>query len=678
MPRLLTRNDDLYGYPYPGRHYEAAEYSNRLRNRRRLTLFVSVLAASLLVSLAYTFMRPAVYQSKATLLVTPPVINEQLGDISNSQHVELERQALISHAVLGATLDKLVGEDGQIDVDETRLVGLDEMLDVVPVNDTNLIELIAAGPDKEQLPVILSAWLETYMASHRESSANQSASETADITRQLDEIRQKVDAKRAALEQYRNDYDIVSMERNENRILKRLNGLTDSLNEANQAQVVAQARVSAIQGALAQGRPVGSDRAQASLANLEDRLVGIQEQIAELEREFTPQYMSIDPRIAALVKKKKLLEDKIDKKRREGGDIALAEAQQDLASARQSVSSIQQQLDDQKQKVMEFTTRFAEHEALQEELLLLETQYRNVQQRQVQIEVDKKNLLSQVAVKAYPFLPGRPVYPYYMRDAGISVALSFLLALLSVWFYDFLNRPLRQAAVADIQPVFVSAPEPGALQQVAGDRLPYNQTPRALEQQLPRELSNTEVLAQLEAAGPDTRLLIVCLLSGLNTDAISALRWGDIDLDTDTLHSHNQTGRLLVISPPMRAAIAGYMPSDPDPDSPVWQGAGGEALPDYNLDALISCVAHDAGLTRPSEVTSKTFLHTYLAYLVRKGVKLSDLGKVVGRVPPTVLAAYGVFSPPGSALSLDAIEPVYPALQTFFKTQTGGVSATDQ
>jgi integrase len=283
-----------------------------------------------------------------------------------------------------------------------------------------------------------------------------------------------------------------------------------------------------------------------------------------------------------------------------------------------------------------------------------------------------------VAVKAYPFLPNRPVYPYYMRDAGISVALSFLLALLSVWFYDFLNRPVREAAVADIQPVFVSAPEPGALQQVAGDRLPYNQTPRALEQQLPRELSNTEVLAQLEAAGPDTRLLIVCLLSGLNTDAISALRWGDIDLDTDTLHSHNQTGRMLVISPPMRAAIAGYMPADPDPDSPVWQGAGGAALPDYNLEALISCVAHDAGLTRPSEVTSKTFLHTYLAYLVRKGVKLSDLGKVVGRVPPTVLAAYGVFSPPGSALSLDAIEPVYPALQTFFKTQTGGVSATDQ
>ena len=157
MPRLLTRNDDLYGYPYPGRQHESVEYSNRLRNRRRLTLFLSVLIVSLLISLAYTFMRPAVYQSKATLLVTPPVINEQLGDISNSQHVELERQALLSHAMLSATLDTLADEGGRTDADEITLARLDEMLDVLAVNDTNLIELIAAGSDKEQLPVVLSA-----------------------------------------------------------------------------------------------------------------------------------------------------------------------------------------------------------------------------------------------------------------------------------------------------------------------------------------------------------------------------------------------------------------------------------------------------------------------------------------------------------------------------------------
>ncbi len=669
MPRLLTRNDDLYEAPYPGRHYESADYSNRLRNRRRLILFLSVLIASLLISLAYTFLRPAVYQSKATLLVTPPFTNERAGDLSNSQHVELERQTLLSHAVLSATRDKLAAAGGQSGVNELTQAGLDEMLAAVQVSNTNLIELLAEGPDKEQLPVILNAWLETYLAYHGESLASESATETADISRQLDEIREKVETKRAQLEQYRNDYDIVSMERNENRILKRLNGLTDSLNKANEESVAAQARLSAIQSALAQGRPVGSDRAQAGLVNLEDRLVDIEQQIAELEREFTPQYMSIDPAIAALVRQKKLLQEEIGKKRREGGDVALAEAEQDLATAQQSVLSLQQQLDEHKQTVMEFTTRFAEHEALQEELAQLETQYRDVQQRQVEMQVNRKKLFSQVAVRVYPFLPDRPVYPYYLRDAGISVAVSLLLALLAVWFYDYMNRPARGSAVADIQPVFISTQPAGALQQVAADRLPYLQTPRALEQQLPRELSNHEVLAQLEAAAPATRLLIVCLLSGLNTEELSALRWGAFSLESETLQVPNQPGRAIVISAPLRAAIEGCRPADPDPDAPVWQDAEGAALSVNDLEALIACAAHDAGLPRPSEVTSSTFLHSYLAYLVRKGVRLSDLEKVVGRMSPTVLAAYGVFSPPGlAALPLDSIDVVYPALQTFFKT----------
>jgi succinoglycan biosynthesis transport protein ExoP len=398
--------------------------------------------------------------------------------------------------------------------------------------------------------------------------------------------------------------------------------------------------------------------------------VGIQEQIEELGREYTPQYMSIDPGIAALDRKKKMLEDQIRRKRSEGEDLALAQAQQDLAAARQSVASIQQQLDEQKKVVMEFTTRFAEHEALQEELVQLETQYREVQQRQVQMDVNKKKLYSQVTLRVPPFVPERPVYPYYLRDAGISVAASFLLALLAVLFFDFMNRPSRGSAVTSIQPVFVSTPDRAALERTRNDHLPYMQTPRALEQQSLRELSGEEVLAQLGVAVPETQLLIALLSSGMTPDELPTLRWGDIDLDTGILHIHNHRNREMAVSQPLRAAIEAYRPPDPELDTPVWQDTAGGALTDNDIEGLIACAAHDAGVTRPSEINAKTFLHTYLAYLARKGVRLSDLGKVAGNITPQNLAAYGVYSPPGMALSLESIDPVYPALETFFRTES--------
>ena len=377
-----------------------------------------------------------------------------------------------------------------------------------------------------------------------------------------------------------------------------------------------------------------------------------------------------DPRIVALVIKKKLLEEEIGKKRRAAGDIALAEAQQEYASAKLAIADIQKQLDSQKLKITEFTTRFAEYEALKEELLQLETQYRVVQQRQVDMDVDTNSHFSRIAIKEPPFLPVRPIYPDYARDAAISASASFLLALLSVWLYDYLNRPTRQAAVPSLHPVFVSASHSRTLDHVAPEYLPHTAAPPALEQQLPRELSEAEVMAQLENAAPPVRLLITCLLSGLNTHELLNLCWGDIDLEGSELKIVTQN-RVVAITSPLQAAIASCLPSDPDPGVPVWQDPDRGVYSPGDLAAMISCAAHDAGLTRPSEVTPQVFLHTYIAYLVRKGARLSDLGKVIGGIPPTVLAAYGAFSPPGMALPLDSIDPVYPALRVFFSKPGG-------
>ena len=68
------------------------------------------------------------------------------------------------------------------------------------------------------------------------------------------------------------------------------------------------------------------------------------------------------------------------------------------------------------------------------------------------------------------------------------------------------------------------------------------------------------------------------------------------------------------------------------------------------------------GLVNPGEITPQALRHTYIAYLVRQGVRLSDLERVAGDMPPTVLAAYAAFSPPGPGTPLDSMEHDYPAL----------------
>lgn len=89
----------------------------------------------------------------------------------------------------------------------------------------------------------------------------------------------------------------------------------------------------------------------------------------------------------------------------------------------------------------------------------------------------------------------------------------------------------------------------------------------------------------------------------------------------------------------------------------------GRPLRAAEAQALLACLVHDAGLTHPDEVSPEQLCHTYRAFLVRQGLRLTELGRMVGYVPATVLANYKPLSPPGSGRSLEEIEWLYPALR---------------
>jgi succinoglycan biosynthesis transport protein ExoP len=658
MRKLPPYRDEQLGVVYAPGQYPGVDDTDSLRNRRRKRIFLSVVAISLLVSLAWTFLRPAIYESRATLLVTPPVLDERLGEVSNTQHVELELQYLAGHSLLARVLDAL---SSQPEAAGLTLSDLDEMLQAVPVASTNLVELTARGPVKALLPVVINAWISAYQQTHADSIAAESASEMTEAQQQLEDVGLKVSEKRQQLDRFRKEYDIVSMERNENRMHKQLSGLTDSLNKVNEEMVSARARTVAIRAAIAQGRPVVSEHGKDSLTNLEQRLTEIQEQLKEMEHEFTPHYMAIDPAIKGLVRKRDLLVEEISEKQAAGQQIALAEAEQDQASAEQSLISLQAQLDAQKQQLMEFTTRFSEHEALQEELLQLETLFREVQNRQLQNEVNNKQYYPQIVVKEPAFMPDRPVYPDYLRDAGLSVVGSVLLGLLILGLNDFLNRAGRHSGVTQLNPVVVNVPGTPALDQARNDLLPGAQAAPALAHPLTRELTVSEVLSLLEMADAKSRLLITLLLSGLTNDEVQAMKTSDIDLDSADLSVGGVSERKIALASNIAAVISACLPGKQPVDTPVFSDGLGEALDEKELGAMLSCAAHDAGLASPDEITLQVLRHTYLAYLVRRGVRLAELARVAGDMPPSELAAYTTFSPPGSGVSLESVERTYPA-----------------
>jgi succinoglycan biosynthesis transport protein ExoP len=623
------------------------------RQRRLVTFLLGFVLCSTL-GLYYVLQRPAVYRASASLLTVAQPDVDQPGIESDVQHVAVQRQLLLGQPLLEEVLRRL--EQAANPADAAGGLGIDQlmpMLEVVPVPETNLVELRAEGPDPALLPRLVNTWIDVYVEMRDRAIRQATGATTEALRQQYEALGEKIAQKREQLERFRSDNEILSMGRDENQVLARLKGLSDSLNTASEEEVKAKARLDAIKAAIDRGEAVVPEQDERSLAQMEQRAQELREQLADLDERYTREFLALKPELRVIPEQLAELEAKIDRKLVYGRSFVLTQAEQDYAAAHQTAQELAQQLEAHKQRAAEFTARFAEHEALQEDLVSIEELYRTTEGRLVQIDVANRDKYPQVEVVERAYRPSKPVRPLYLRDAAMAVGGSILVGLFLVWLVEFLSP--REGTEGTRTLFGLRVLPTGMTPSIAGKALLDKlnaPTAALLEDTSPRELSESEVAAMLEVTDTASRQLIAVLLSGVSPAEAVLLESNDFDPMKDRLRIRGDSPRELQLPATVVAILEG-----PEP-FPAWREAEIPAASD--LDARLQLAAVDAGLKRVEQIDTHALRHTYVAYLVRQGVKLSALEPVVGKMSPEVLAAYGPLSPTRPGCALDDISLVYP------------------
>ena len=655
----------------------------RLANRRRLLVFTGVFAAACILGLAITFLRPPVYRAVALLQITPgataPRPIETVSGQSGAPAAESDKpfltevQVLGSRPVLEQTAARLARDGHDLSsLGADPVAAMQAMIRASPVSGTAVVEMSAAGAEAGLLAPLLNTAVDAYRE-HLAASARESvATVLAGADDEIAKLERRVAEKNEQVETFRVAHDIVSLEREENQVLARVRGVAESLNTANERVAATAGRLRSVNEAIAAGNAVTRSRDDPTLANLEQRASLIREELGELERNYTPDYMALDPDIKARRVRLAELERQIATQRGLNSQAALAEAKEELASAREMAARIRQQEAADRAAVQEFTARFNEYKALQDELTELQTLYRAATQRKVRLEASERERMPSVQVLEAATTPLAPWRPLYARDAGIAVAASFVLALLAMWFVELFNRPEPQPAVLISQPhaplpraasahaLSAAAPLP-ALAGVSAPVLePADTQLLPAGSVLPVELASGEVAELLHAANPEARLAMMLILSGASPAEALALGWDDVDLERAVLAIRGDSARELPLGEPLLAALA--VP-EACPGRQLLVDGQGRPLAMAELQAAILCAAHDAGIGHAGLVTPDALRHTFIAFLVRQGVRFGDLAQLVGRLPAEALAAYSALSPAGPRVPLAGVERVMPALR---------------
>jgi uncharacterized protein involved in exopolysaccharide biosynthesis len=634
-------------------------------NRRRVAVFLPMLVAALVVSLSYVWLRPPEYRATARVEITPATSTPGAPNAPAAAPFLTELQILTSRPVLEEVAPRLarIGQDpSQFGSDP--IAGMQERLAAAPVPQTNVVELTATGPNADTLAPLVNTTIDVYrerLARAYEASTSEALAQADDEVKRLQE---KVEAKRQEVEAFRIKYNIVSLERDENQVLAQVRNLSANLSNANEKVAAAEGKLRALNESAAAGNPITRQRDEAAIANLEQRLAQPQEELRGMERVYTPGYLANDPKAIALRATIAQLEKQLAAQREASRKAALADAREELTSATGAATQIQSQMASGRAEVWQFTTRYNELRAKQDVLTELEKTFRDATQKRARLEASERSRMPAAKIIEAASAPREPWRPPYWRDTAIAAAGSLLLALLAMWLVELFNRTETRPAVVVVRPQPGALSYEGKVGALSMQGAPIGSLERvepallAAQPRLPRELSRDEVAALVQASDAGSRRLVLLLLSGLTVDEALALLAGDVDLARGVIRVGGAAGREIAFSDTLRAELAARtMPTASD----LLLGQNGRSETRESIDAQILCAAHDGGLEDPATINADCLRHTYVAYLVRQGIRFADLTSLVGELPTDVLGAYTMFAPPGPRVARERIETSYPS-----------------
>ncbi|MEJ7670790.1 MAG: hypothetical protein WKH97_19135 [Casimicrobiaceae bacterium] len=636
---------------------------------RRLPIFIVVFLVLCAAGLSYTYSIAPTFVATAKIQVDPGTSFDRAQ--GGAAFVANEAQALNSNEMFQSVLNALTEKRPALLRTFGSVAQLREVLAAIASTGANVIELQARGSEREQLAELLDMWAAAYLQSR-------GTRRTIDRDASIDEARGtvvsiegRVTRKRRQLDEFRRRYNIVSPEREENPVAAEIRSLTGALNEARRKAIEAESRLSTARAGAADNKPVFRAQDKAAIAQLEQRALELRQQLKDLDLNFTPQYLAIDPRVKGMRANLQQIEQQIEATRRSSQQETLSEAAQDVLTLQENVARLEAQVGGRSKDALAFTSRFAELKTQTTELAQLEAELGQAKQRLALLERSERAREPQYELLGRAAVPEKPVYPDYVRYAGFSVGGALAAALLAVLLVDFLNpRPKRdppaypQPIIQIAYPTLAAGTGGGPLRLAGGmTALPAaNHAPQAALAAPPRELTVPEVYALWDAATRDGRLAVAALFSGLTLAELATLTWDSVEVEAGCLKLPDATQGIRPLTAPLAQELQARAPGRTSTE-PVAATRAGTALSISDLAGLVAAAAHDAGLEHAETIDDDTLRHTYVSFLVRQGARLSELEQAVGTVPPASFLQYRSLSPRGPGLPMPAIDRVFPAFR---------------
>ena len=388
-------------------HPQTAHAQAPLKNRPRGRTFFLVLLLSLIISLAFVFVRDPIYRASASVLTVKPKAVDALSHEADAEHVAIQSRLLKSNELLNLVTNDV----NQIYDTNFTENDLRQILTTVPVVETNLLELRAEGTEPELLQILVNTWASSYQSFRLKEIEKLTTETTAELSDSQAGLARELQRAREELSAFRESHEIVSSEREENRSLSAIRGLNKSINAAREKEIDAVSRLDAIDEAIARGEEVVPREQKSEISRMKLDLAHLRDKLASLQEQFTEAYLERDPELADLPQVITELEQDLARALEIGAQSVRSDAAQEVEAARRSVKALERDLAEKESKVQTFTQHFEQYKLLEEESSRLESLYADNEERIAKLRLMDNEKYPPLKIIESALVPETPIHP---------------------------------------------------------------------------------------------------------------------------------------------------------------------------------------------------------------------------------------------------------------------------
>ncbi len=395
---------------------------------RRVLSFLVVFILCAAAGLSYVYTRPGEYRASLRLQISPARAMtgaNQTADQSVSFGAEVK--ALTGRAVLQDSLTRLNRAELIPDLGRDPVGALQRMLRTRVVGRGHVVELAAEGAEPEFLERLLETVVEAYRDRTIRLYNEQSAREYQELKKEAKNLRVQAVAAHTDVDAFRDATEILS-EEGENAVLANLQNLSRAYSTSVRTLAKAQLQLQALKKILSAGLELDPD-----LAALEQREIALREQLADLQRRYTPQYLALDPNTRSLPERLADLQRQIAAKRKADQAAPILAAEDELQRSQAQLEQLGSDLAAGQKKAEVSSNRLAEYAAMHEDVGRVDQIAQKAVDHLTDLQATQREEEPRVDILQPAVSGPLPVRPGSTRDAWIAIAASFWMGILAAW-----------------------------------------------------------------------------------------------------------------------------------------------------------------------------------------------------------------------------------------------------